>query len=221
MSKVAIITAIYDRYDILKPTLSQSVDVEWICVHDDWAMGNRKHNGWQTVYEPRTHLHPNRAAKTPKCLPWLYTDASASIWIDASFQVKSSHFADDVIHYADPIAQFPHPWRDCAYAEARECIAIPKYAKETLQDQIDVYEEYGHPEAWGLWATGVIARQHTPEVIQMGFDWLANIYRYSYQDQVSHPFVCRSNGLRPIDLPGNHLGNEWLDYQGSGRHSHG
>lgn len=217
MPKVAIITAIYDDYDTLKPTLEQSIDVEWICVTDTYL--NNYINGWKIVYEPRPHLHPNRAAKTPKCLPWLYTDASASIWIDASYQVVSENFAEDALSYAEPIAQFRHPWRDCAYDEAEESLKLPKYQDQYTQ----ILEQLQHlegniPRNWALWATGVIARKHTNVVIKSGFDWLRMIYRYSYQDQISHPLAMYSNFLCPQNFPGTHLSNPWLSYQGSGRH---
>ena len=222
---IAIITATYDNYDTLKPILDQSVDVEWICVTDNpHLIDEGEEKGWNVFYEPRPHLHPNRAAKTPKCLPWLYTNCDASIWIDASYQVISQNFAEDVMSYADPIAQFKHPWRDCVYAEAQESLKLDKYAAqlEDIKDQAwDLRNIHGHPHHWGLWATGVIARHHTPVVIKAGFDWLSEIYRYSYQDQLSHPWACRNNDIRPIDLPGTHLANDWLSYQGSGRHSHG
>lgn len=218
MSKVAIITAIYDDYDTLKPTLEQSIDVEWICVTDTYL--NNYINGWKIVYEPRPHLHPNRAAKTPKCLPWLYTDASASIWIDASYQVVSETFAEDALSYANPIAQFQHPWRNCAYDEASESLLLPKYTQEydRILSQFQHLEYLEHPKRWGLWATGVIARQHTPSVMSAGFDWLSMIYRFSYQDQISHPLVMNTNFLRPAHFPGTHLSNPWLSYQGSIRH---
>lgn len=220
---VAIITAIYDNYDTLKPAVKQkNIDVEWICVTDDpyWAR-DKVYRGWKCIYEPRPHLHPNRAAKTPKCLPWLYTDASASIWIDASYQVISESFAEDVLSYADPIAQFSHPWRQCAYEEADESLKLPKY-----EDQYPLIREqrwcldqiYNHPKGYGLWATGVIARKHTPQVINMGFDWLSQIYQYSYQDQLSHPNALRIHVDEMNNLPGTHLSNEWLEYKGSGRH---
>jgi hypothetical protein len=220
--KTTIISAIYDSYDTVKPIQEQDgLDVKWVMVTDSPALCDDAMKwGWFPVYEPRHHLHPNRAAKTPKCLPWLYTDTDSSIWIDGSFRVISPTFAKDVLALADPIAQFVHPWRDCALAEAEECIAIPKYAKEVLQEQLEAYEER-LPRHWGLWATGVIARYHSPEVVQMGFDWLADIYRWSYQDQVSYPRACRRNGLRPTSLPGMHLANQWLSYEGSSRHSHG
>lgn len=214
-----ILTANYDGYDVIKPIMQQSIDVEWICVTDNPYLPN-PYRGWRVVYEPRPHLHPNRAAKTPKMLPWLYTGTKTSIWIDASYVVISRNFAEEVLNYAQPIAQFEHPWRNCAYEELEESLLLEKYTdvKPQLQAQYDRLREHNHPSGWGLWATGVIARQHTPAVINMGFDWLNEIYSYSYQDQVSHPLVCKWNGLRPIDLPGTHLANEWLAYEGSGRH---
>jgi hypothetical protein len=213
--KTTIITAIYDNYDTLKPALKQSIDVEWVCVTDDKYLCGES---WHTIYEPRPHLHPNRAAKTPKMLPWLYASTSTSIWVDASFRVVSSTFAEDVLNYAQPIAQFSHPWRSCAYDEAYECFQIPKYNREVLAVQTQYLSWRKHPKKWGLWATGVIARRHTSQVVQMGCDWLADVHNYSFQDQVSHPDVCRRNDLRPIDLPGTHLANQWLAYEGSGRH---
>lgn len=218
MSKIAIITGIYDDYDTLKPTIDQSVEVEWICVTD--TMINKENKGWKIVYEPRWHLHPNRAAKTPKCLPWLYTDCDASIWIDASYQVKSWVFAEDAMAHANPIAQFTHPWRNCAYAEAEESLKLPKYADErtNIERFVRTLRDRGHPDNWGLWATGVIARKHTVNVNDAGSDWLADLHNYSYQDQLSHPDNMRRYGIRPVSFPGTHLSNDWLSYEGSGRH---
>ena len=221
--KTTIISAIYDNYDIPKPVLPQTgIEVEWIMVTDTLKTAELARSaGWMAIVEPRKHVHPNRAAKTPKCLPWLYVTTDSSIWIDGSFRVVSPRFADDVLKYAQPIAQFKHPWRDCAYDEAVECINIPKYAIEPLEEQIKKYYDEGLPANWGLWATGVIARHHTPQVINMGFEWMSDIHRWSYQDQVSQPAALFHNGLRPIEFPGNHLANQWLAYQGSERHSHG
>lgn len=221
--KTTIISAIYDEYDTPKPILGQDgIDVDWVFVSDSLATADTAMRlGWRVVVEPREHIHPNRAAKTPKCLPWLYCDTDTSIWIDGSFKVVSRTFAKDVLEYANPIAQFKHPWRNCCYDEVEECIAIPKYAQEALENQSRWLSIMGHPKMFGLWATGVIARHHSPEVMRMGFDWLRDIYTWSYQDQVSQPNNLRLHGLYPNNLPGTHLANQWLAYQGSGRHSHG
>lgn len=219
--KVALITAIYDNYDTLKPVLKQEgVEVEWIFVTDT-VPDLEAADGYTIYMEPRPGVHPNRAAKRPKMLPWEYTDADASVWLDGSFMVVSPYFVLDMMTYAAPIAQFRHPWRDCIYTEIAECVAVRKYAKTGLEAQEQAYRKEGHPEKWGLWATGVIARRHTPAIKAFGERWHSDVYEYSYQDQVSHPPCLRAHGLRPVDIPGNHLSNKWLTYLGSGRHSHG
>ncbi|MDX2532288.1 glycosyltransferase domain-containing protein [Streptomyces scabiei] len=220
MADVAIVSAVYDSYDDLKPALPQAgIGVDWVFVTDDPVLGAKpSHHGWRVVFEPRPGVHPNRAAKHPKYEPWKYTDAAASLWVDASFRIVSETFAVEAVAHADPIAQFAHPWRDCLYAEAKESAGLAKYAGEPVLEQAESYRTAGHPEGWGLWATGVIARQHTEAVRKMGWLWLAETYRWSFQDQISQPFALRENGLRPAAFPGNHLATPWLAYEGSARH---
>lgn len=221
MSRVALITAIYDSYDELKPVVPQAgVDVEWIVVTDTLPPAELA-EGWTIVHEPRPGVHPNRAAKHPKYEPWKYTDAPVSLWVDASFRVVSGQFAVEAtagLTDDEPIGQFVHPWRDCLFAEARESVGLAKYAGEPVLEQAEHYRWLGHPEGWGLWATGVIARRHTEAVRELGERWLAETDAWSFQDQISQPFVLRETGLRPAALPGKHLSTPWLSYEGSGRH---
>jgi hypothetical protein len=223
MTSIAILTAVYDSYDALKPTVPQDgVEVDWVCVTDDEDLkGETSVEGWRVVYEPRPGVHPNRAAKHPKYEPWKYTDADASIWVDASFRIISGRFAAEAITHANPIAQFVHPWRDCLYAEAAESAPMVKYAGEPILEQAEHYRTLGHPERWGLWATGIIARRHTDAVRELGRMWLEETYRWSFQDQISHPHACREVGLRPAVLPGTHMSTPWLRYEGSARHACG
>lgn len=221
MNRIAIITAVYDRYDDLKPALPQDGHhVDWVFVTDDEDLKNETTaQGWRVVYEPRPGVHPNRAAKRPKFLPWEYTDAPASIWVDASFRIVSETFAADVLPHADPIAQFVHPWRDCLYDEADAVLGLKKYSPDTeVHAQKAAYRQGAHPEHWGLWATGIIARQHTDQVRELGRAWLTETDTRTFQDQISHPYVLRTLGLRPSPIPGDHLTNPWLSYQGSARH---
>ena len=223
MSDVAIVSAIYDGYDLLKPVLPQAgVDVEWILVTDDEVLREESRAlGWRVVFEPRPGVHPNRAAKHPKYEPWKYTDAPVSVWVDASFRVVSDRFAVEAtagLTDDEPIAQFQHPWRDCLFAEADASVGLAKYAGEPSLEQAESYRAAGHPEGWGLWATGVIARRHTEAVRKLGWLWLAETYRWSFQDQISQPFALRETGLRPAAFPGTHLATPWLAYEGSARH---
>lgn len=213
---VAIISAVYDAYDTVKPVLAQAgLEVDWVLVTDHEPTAA---HGWRIVVEPQPDVPPNRAAKAPKFEPWKYTDAPASIWIDASFRVTSPDFAAEALAFAKPIAQFTHPWRDCLYAEAVEIAALGKDPEGVAAWQTKRYREAGHPVGWGLWASGVIARRHSAAVKRMGTAWAREVGSGSVRDQVSQPFVLREAKLRPTALPGTHLANKWLAYEGSGRH---
>lgn len=215
---VAIVTAVFDRYDTVKPVLEQAgVDVEWILVTDTFPDAEAA-QGWTVVHEPRPDMLPVRAAKAPKFEPWKYTDAPASIWVDASFRVVSPDFAAGVMGYATPIAQFVHPWRSCLYDEAIEIAALGKDPDGAAAWQTKRYREAGHPTGWGLWASGVIARRHTAAVKRMGAGWAREVESGSARDQVSQPYVLRQAKLKPVALPGTHLANPWLKYEGSDRH---
>src|SRR5882757_7946479 len=200
--RVAIITAIYDDYDSLKPILQQQgADVDWVCVTDK---PRDESLGWRIVVEPRPGQHPNVAAKRPKMLPWEYTDREHSIWMDGSFLVRSERFAEEVSALGCPIAQFKHPWRDCVYAEAEASLALGKYEGQPIAEQMEAYQSWGHPEHWGLWSTGLIAREHTAAVRLLGERWLRTCQEWSFQDQISQAVHLRLLGLRPAELPGCH-----------------
>lgn len=247
MIRATVLTALMDDYDTLKPVLPQEgADVNWVCFTDsrrlraeaeehgitfgrsplgDYVTGVAHPTGWQIVYYDRpADVHPNRAAKAPKMQPRLFTDAPASVWVDASFRVFSPRFVADVVTIAGEsesgIAQFKHPWRDCLFEEAAVSQDLPKYAgeRERIVQQAMRYVDAGMPFNWGLWATGVIARRHDDAVFKWGIDWGNEIMAHSYQDQISHPFTCWRHDLRPVDLPGNHFHNPWLNYEGSARH---
>lgn len=218
MPDAAIITAIVDGYDDLKPVCPQEgLDAEWVLVTDNPAIPDG-HLGWRVIHESRPGVPAVRAAKHPKFRPWEYTDAPASVWVDGSIRVTSPRFAAEALALADPVAQFDHPDRDCIYAEAEAALALPRYAAEPVYEQVLTYRAAGHPEHWGLWAATVIARQHTGPVMALGEAWTAHVDRWSCEDQISQPFILRNLGLRPAVLPGYYRDNQWLTLQPSGKH---
>jgi hypothetical protein len=214
----AILSAVFDSYDEPKPCVRQDVDCEYLFVTDSEQVAEEAATqGWSPIVETYSG-HPNRAAKRPKCCPWEYTDAGFTIWIDGSIRVTAPSFVTVMREIADPIAQFVHPNRGCVYDEADISLQMSKYASEPIAAQMETYTE--HPRHWGLWCAGIIARYRTPEVEQFGKAWLAEIERWSFQDQVSEAPMLREHGLRPNPIPGIYFkgANPWLQYEGSGRH---
>lgn len=220
MPDVAIITAIYDGYDTLKPSCPQDdVDAEWVLVTDDRQIPDGT-LGWRVVHDPQPGVSPMRAAKSAKFRPQEYTDAPASVWIDASVRVTSPSLAADFLAAADPLATFAHPLRDCLFEEASATVALgmAKYAGEPVAEQPAYYRQAGHPAHWGLWETTILARHHSAEVVKLGDAWTAELDQWSPQDQVSFPFVLRNAGLRPAVLPGAGTGSVWHVFEPSARH---
>lgn len=211
--RAAIVTALYGDKDVLKPVLDQQgADVDWVLVTDDTRIQDGA-LGWRVIHDQQPMVLPARAAKAPKFQPWRYTDAPASVWVDAAFRVTSPTFATDALQHAKPIAQFVHPWRACLYDEATAVAGLGLDSRQVVDWQTSRYREDGHPAGWGLWATGVIARRHTPAVKRMGAAWAAEVDAGSVRDQISQPHVLRTHRLKPTPLPGTHLANRWLKYE--------
>lgn len=221
---VAIISAVYDHWDPLKPIRAQhDIDVEWIAVTDDPVLGSGATNeplGWRTVYHPKPGVHPCLAAKEPKMCPQRFTDARTTIWLDASFRVTSPTFVVELLARLgeERIGQFAHPWRDCIYDEAEVAAAMARYDGQPIAEQAAYYQAMRHPAHWGLWETGVIVRRHTPLTESFGLVWLAENERWSHQDQISEAPILRAHGLRPVTLGPSSRDCAWLEYQPSVRH---
>lgn len=216
---VAFLTAIYDSYDVLKPVPPQKgVQVaECVVVTDDPGIADGC-PGWRVVCEPRPGVPPMRAAKAAKYRPQEFTDAPASIWMDASVQVISPGLAAAFLAAAEPVATFAHPQRDCVYDEVAASVPMPRYGGEPVAAQGGFYRSAGHPAHWGLWETTIVARRHGPEAVALGEAWAAEMEQWSSQDQVSFPFVLRRLGMRAGVLPGAARGSPWHCWGGSARH---
>lgn len=198
---VAIISSCYGGYDTIGDVHEQDIDCEWIMVTDD----PEPRDGWRWVYEPRPHLHPRMAAKVAKCLPHRYApSADVTIWIDASFQVVSPSFARwcvDHLGNAD-IAQIRHPARQSITDEANVSATMTKYQGQRVVEQARSYiTGYDFPDGWGMWATGLIARRAGYGTEMFGEQWLLEQTLWTYQDQISEPFVLWLSKPTIVDLP--------------------
>lgn len=219
--KIAIITANFGGYEELKPAMPQDgCEAEFICVTDTLE---QERNGWTLVLDVPTLAvagGDNMRAKRPKMLPWLYTSAERSVWVDASFRITSRSLAVEMLERAHPIAQFLHPDRDCIYDEAAFSATLDRYRSLPLIEQMAAYAGE-HPRHWGLWAAGVIARVHTREVVALGVRWFAECARWGIQDQVSQAPCLREFTGRPASLPGSLYNNKWLRFEPSQKHVEG
>jgi hypothetical protein len=190
--RLAAVCAIYGGYDLIPP-VPEGVD-DAVLVTDVPVR-----SGWRNIVEP-SDAHPRLAAKRPRCRPDLYTDCEASLWMDGSVHVLDERFIRLVRTKLEEheLVLWDHPEdRDCFLQEAQHCHDWPKYRDGPLLEQAQSYLSAGMPEHFGLWATGSIARRHTPRMAAFGDAWLDEMERWTIQDQVSLPYLLWRDGIEP------------------------
>lgn len=221
MTSVSLVTAVYGAYDEVKKA-PPGFDACILVTDQKLRPLRTKVKGWQVVELPMPHLHPRVAAKVPKCRPDWFTDTDASVWIDGSFRVNDARFAhlartmlaDHELVVCEHPESVPGPtWtaRNCLYEEATFSASRPKYVDQPVVEQAEDYVSRGMPKGWGLWALGIIGRQHTQVNRELGLEWLLEIERWTVQDQVSLPFLLWQRGLRPAVWPFHQLDNDFLE----------
>lgn len=192
---VALVSAIYGGYDAPKPLPPDHGFDDAVLVADREVDAP----GWRVVVDP-SPLHPRLAAKRPKCLPWEYVDADASVWVDGAYALPGSALrtaADRNLAEHDLVVSEHWEDRDDVAAEAEWCRSWPKYRDWPLREQVDHYRRCGLPAPSGLWACGTVARRHTAQQMTLGAAWLDECHAWSIQDQISFPFVCWRGGVEP------------------------
>ncbi len=197
MTKIAVVSSCYGDYDSIHIPPEQTVDCEWVLVTDrTYSLPI-----WRVQVEPRPQLHPRMAAKVAKAHPEWYADADAYLWIDSNLSIKSSKFVEWA---TAPLKDEPLAMRRCRerqslIGEADVARGMDKYKGVPVQEQAHYYTSHGYPDQWGLWWTGLMARRS--DCRNFGDAWLAEQLRWTYEDQISIPWVFWNMVIRPADLP--------------------
>lgn len=201
-AKTVIYTALFGGQTTLKEPLSPELG-KFVCFTDDPAALKTK--SWEIVpcrriADPRMNAKWYRTASD-----YLFPEYDVSIWIDASMTPDTCALlsaVDKALEGRD-IAMFIHPERNNVYEEAAVSATMGKYAGEPLFEQVAAYRTAGLPDAHGLWATGIMARRKSIPIVDFNRLWLSENIRWSWQDQLSVPYVLWKTGIQPGVIPGN------------------
>jgi hypothetical protein len=236
LKKVAVYTAIYGGHDGLKQPPLQDIPCDFICFTDNQELAESDNGLWRVILVERPPDHPRMQAKYFRmmshqvfpngCLARRYrqsvkpalkrTRYDFIIWIDGSCQIKSPSFAREACACvkANKWAMFYHPDRNCIYDEMLISIRMEKYEGLPLIEQVASYRGAGYPKNAGLWATGVIVRRgRIPRKLKtINEEWLAENQNWSYQDQLSLPYLLWKNKVGIDIIHRNLWNNEWMDW---------
>jgi hypothetical protein len=201
MSRIAVYTAIYGGYDSLRAH-PEAPGVDLVCFTDD---PNLRSSNWRVVHSRPRYEHPRMSAKWFKMHPHeALPEYRRTVWIDGSVQVLSADFCEVVLGAvsADGLSLFRHPIRDSVRAEAEFSAARRKYLGLPLREQVSHYQAKGFPDDRGLWACTVIGRENVHKTRRLGRLWMRENVRWTYQDQLSLPYLLWRLDMQPGAIPG-------------------
>jgi SAM-dependent methyltransferase len=198
LGRVALLSAIFGGRD--EPgAVPAGLDVDRRIMFTD---GSAFGAGWETIVQAERAVDPRLAARRIKALGLDLVDCDTLVWVDGRVLptgVPLRPLLRKALLRSD-LAGFPHPWRDCAYAEARECAALDLANVGALERQAAAYRKAGLPVGSGLWNTMALARRRTDATVSLGREWWAEIQRHTARDQISFPFLLWKHGLTCAQL---------------------
>jgi Protein of unknown function (DUF616) len=212
--RIAVYTAIFGRYDSLKPARFQTAD--FICFTDDPSL---RVPGWRTIPVASsanwTQDMKIRAARRLKLLPheclpeyaaWIWVDGNLSLKVDPQLLVHTSLQQCDLSTFAYPGA------RDCLYDEAAACIRRGKDDEGLIESQIARYRSEGFPSHCGLTETSILVRRNTPAIRRFNEQWWRELETGSRRDQLSFNYVAWKLNFQYSHLPGSRLSSPIADF---------
>lgn len=189
--RIAVVTAIFGGRDAPLPVKPLDTDAQIMFTDGPGAAG------WM-VERMSAGDDPRATARKVKATALEMVDADIVVWVDGRVALKGQPLRPLItraLESAD-IAAYQHPWRDCLYDEARACAELGRAPVDAIEKQIAAYTAAGMPPHAGLWNTMVTARRRTPEMVDFGRRWWAEMQRHTLRDQVSLPYLLWRDGIR-------------------------
>ena len=119
------------------------------------------------------------------------------IWLDGSIRLKENFVSNvlELINNNYELINFKHSARANVKDELEFSIFFQKYKNQNLTHQYESYKLF--PDNMGLYENGLFIRKNTNKINKLFNDWWVEILKFSYQDQISYPFVLWKNNITP------------------------
>lgn len=195
--KVAVYTCITAGYDQLVRPAQPCSALDFHCFTDGSV---------HAVAPWRMHLldavrDPKSLNRHVKMLPHRYDELAEydlTIYVDGSVRVigDMNEFANECLRAPAELQLFDHPFRSCAYEEARVCASVGHAPTADIESQMDIYRAAGFPEGQGLFEANVIVRRPTAAVGRtMELWWEEFESTGSKRDQLSLTYAAWVTGV--------------------------
>lgn len=205
--KVLVYTAVFGKYDRPKVHAQQNIQIEYMLFNEE-----------NSVRLPKAlqNRHPRYTAKYYKLHPYFidqYHHYDYVVWIDGSGTLLAPNSLEELIKSCKKgYAVCRHPDRNCIYEEYAFCKDFEKYQHQPMQEQVDAYRKEGYPRYNGLYAGGFIIRDTKKDFTQLDTYWLEENLKWSYQDQLSLPYVLWKHSIAIDVIEINLIENPYLNF---------
>lgn len=219
-NSVAIITAIYGNYDTIKEqNINNKKKVDWYCFTDNkeassnqWIIVNTPYH----ISDPNNHdnyenSYSNVKDKTYNMMCAKYYKLQSHkidilkkydyiIWIDGSITLQPD-FINNVFHNIISqnynLVNFKHSVRNNIKDELDESKKMEKYKHQILTKQYSEYIDDGFTDNVGLFENTIIIRKIISKINNVFDLWWLHNKKYTYQDQISYPYVLWKMNVTP------------------------
>lgn len=223
MPRLGVVTSIVGNYDSLKEPSPQD-GVTFVCYT---TVRSTRPSAWTRVPIESVDGRRQRMmrAKYYKMhlldLPEV-ADCEYVMWVDGSFEVQKLPDPEDILPDGKRIGVFKHSQRSNLVDEVQYCsnntneYLRARYHDQNMhwqlvkyiEDQFDVTQD-------GLYEMGNFIVRRDPQVSALLKDWYRQNELYTFQDQLSFPYVVWKHGLRDkLHLLGDNIftGNKYAVY---------
>jgi hypothetical protein len=214
--EILVITVNFGSYDSVPSDLNLIENYnyfDWVYINDN---PNINPNGWSIKSNSDYHLdnieiiHNNdvnrmysKFYKTQLLNMEKYFDYKYIIWIDASIMITNKNFVNDILtllknNESEDFFIFEHCERDSIQLELLASMTLSKYSNQDMCSQVKSYYNSGYKS--GIYESGFFIYKVNYKTIIMMDDWWDEIQKYSYQCQLSLPYVLYKNDIKPFVL---------------------
>lgn len=139
-----------------------------------------------------------RESRIPKIMYQKYlTEYDISFYMDSKFSIPNNFnsFIDSISEKIEKndIITMTHPKRKCIFEEGKYCQLKKLDKYDVIQKQMDQYKAEGMPCDMGLWATGIMIRNHNKPLEKMMSDWNSEVMNKSRRDLLSFSYSLWKN----------------------------
>lgn len=187
MGKIAIIRSVFGGYDNILPALRGRGIDNYIFTNNDIDV-----TGYNIIKIENPLKNQRRESRRYKMQPWnhvpgynyyIYLDGSIEMLADPKRLIRKYLKGFD-------LAVLKHPWRNCIYAEAKECERMGYVNNDKLNKQISIIKKERYPKNNGLTENGVMIWRDTAKNREFGKAWWEFYQKHTQRDQLSFCYIA-------------------------------